>query len=169
MGNRIDFEDIISKPVGNSYKRVQTLGIYCWQADVKTRMSAYFLPRFSLDKNRDYLEALYPGISKNKDLEGKGIYVSIWKIARIYNKVLPNSPEEILGQDYHTLSAFKAWKGFSDEDYEKGMQVYVLEEEKRFHEYKYTKVQNSTGIIYYDWDEILDRTVIDAKDDNITT
>lgn len=28
MENRIDFEDIISKPVGNSYKKVQTLGIY---------------------------------------------------------------------------------------------------------------------------------------------
>ena len=33
MGNRIDFEDIISKPVVNSYKKVQTLGIYCCNYD----------------------------------------------------------------------------------------------------------------------------------------
>ena len=68
---------------------------------------------------------------------------------------MPDSPEDILWQDYHTLSVFKAWKSFTPEDYENGVQVYVLEEEKRFPLYKYTATQNPSGIVYYDWDTLL--------------
>ena len=36
--------DIISKPVGETYELVQTLGIYCWQEDINHQDAAFFMP-----------------------------------------------------------------------------------------------------------------------------
>ena len=110
MSLTITFKDIISKPVSFSYELVQSLGIYCWQYDKTQQNALYFLPRLSFDQNKDYLEQIYPKIRKSESkLSGKGIYISIWKIARVYNKVSVKEPEKILSNDPHTLSAFKAW------------------------------------------------------------
>ena len=106
--NQIEFVDIVSKPVAITFRRIQTLGIYCWQYEKTERRAAFFLPRLSFNSNKEYLENLYPGISK-KDLKGKGIFTSIWKIAKFYNKVSILNPEEILYNDFATLSAFKCW------------------------------------------------------------
>ena len=158
--NKIEFVDIVSKPVGITYSRIQTLGIYCWQYEKTERRAAFFLPRLSFNSNNEYLENLYPGISK-KDLQGKGIYTSIWKIAKFYNKVSILNPEEILYNDFATLSAFKCWverdsdlKRKKEKGEEVFLQIYVLENESRFPKFKYTEVQNSAATIYYDWSEI---------------
>ena len=29
--NKIEYVDVVSKPVGITYEKVQILGIYCWQ------------------------------------------------------------------------------------------------------------------------------------------
>ena len=158
--NKIEFVDIVSKPVGITYSRIQTLGIYCWQYERTERRAAFFLPRLSFNSNNEYLENLYPGISK-KDLQGKGIYTSIWKIAKFYNKVSILNPEEILYNDFAPLSAFKCWverdsdlKRKKEKGEEVFLQIYVLENESRFPKFKYTEVQNSAATIYYDWSEI---------------
>ncbi|WP_296025202.1 hypothetical protein [uncultured Treponema sp.] len=158
--NKIEFVDIVSKPVGITYSRIQTLGIYCWQYERTERRAAFFLPRLSFNSNKEYLENLYPGISK-KDLQGKGIFTSIWKIAKFYNKVSILNPEEILYNDFATLSAFKCWverdsdlKRKKEKGEELFLQIYVLENESRFAKFKYTEVQNSAATIYYDWSEI---------------
>ena len=158
--NQIEFVDIVSKPVGITYSRIQTLGIYCWQYERTERRAAFFLPRLSFNSNKEYLENLYPGISK-KDLQGKGIFTSIWKIAKFYNKVSILNPEEILYKDFATLSAFKCWvendlnlKRKKEKGEELFLQIYVLENESRFAKFKYTEVKNPTATIYYDWSEI---------------
>ena len=72
--------------------------------------------------------------------------------------------ERILCRDIATLAAFKAWMELvPNSKSEKPltehtlMQMYVLEEEKRFAQFKYTATQNPVGTIYYDWKEILVR------------
>ena len=65
--NEISFADIVSKPVGVSYEHVQTLGIYCWTDSEKERNAAFFLPRLSYNKNKEYITALYPDLEHNKD------------------------------------------------------------------------------------------------------
>ena len=41
--------------------------------------------------------------------------------------------------------------------------MYVLEEEKRFAQFKYTTTQNPAGTIYYDWKAILKKRAIKGK------
>ena len=41
--------------------------------------------------------------------------------------------------------------------------MYVLEEEKRFAQFKYTTTQNPAGTIYYNWEEILKKGGIRGK------
>ena len=161
MSLTITFKDIISKPVSVSYELVQSLGIYCWQYEKSQQNALYFLPRLSFEQNKNYLKQIYPKIcSSEHKLSGKGIYISIWKIARVYNKVSVKEPEKILSNDPHTLSAFKAWCSESKIDENEEQQIYVLTEEKKFVQYKYTKVQNSPATIYYDWNEILSKQKI---------
>lgn len=156
MAVTVTFEDIISKPVSDSYELIQSLGIYCWQYEKPQKNALFFLPRFSFDKNKDYLEKVYPSITeKEYELSGKGIYISIWKISHVYNKVSVKNPEKILSNDPHTLSVFKAWCSALNLNSDLEQQIYVLKEEKKFVEYKYTATQNPTGTIYYNWDDIL--------------
>ena len=73
--------------------------------------------------------------------------------------------------DIATLAAFKAWMELYTK-YEAEnplteqtlMQMYVLEEEKRFAQFKYTATQNPVGTIYYDWKEILKEREIKGKE-----
>lgn len=164
MAHEIKFEDIVSKAVAKSYERIQTLGIYCWQPDKIERTAAFFLPRLSYNQNKDYLEKLYPGISARAELEGRGIFASVWKIARYYGRVRVGSPEETLSGDMHTLSAFKAWcaldPNLKSDDF---LQVYVLSEEKTFAEFKYTSVQNPPATTYYSWLDILGKREISGR------
>lgn len=162
--SEIYFKDIVSKPVGMSYEFVQTLGIYCWQSDEKERNAGFFLPRLSYNKNKEYITALYPDLEQNTDLQGRGIYTSIWRIGNYYNSLSLENAERILCRDIATLAAFKAWMELvPNSKSEKPltehtlMQMYVLEEEKRFAQFKYTATKNSFGTIYYDWKEILVR------------
>jgi len=141
--NQIEFVDIVSKPVAITFRRIQTLGIYCWQYEKTERRAAFFLPRLSFNSNKEYLENLYPGISK------------------FYNKVSILNPEEILYNDFATLSAFKCWvkndlnlKRKKEKGEELFLQIYVLENESRFAKFKCTEVKNPTATIYYDWSEI---------------
>lgn len=171
MANKIEFEDIVSKAVGTTYERVQTLGIYCWQYEKDEKRAAYFLPRFSFNQNKEYLENFYKDISKD-NLQGKGIFSSIWRIAKFYNKVPVYEPEKVLYSDLQTLSAFNAWVQADEnlrtkrdnKDDNTFLQVYVLENESRFAEYKYTEGQNSPGAsAYYDWSDILEKREIAKK------
>lgn len=163
MANNIEYVDIVSKAVGNTYELVDILSIYCWQYEKKEKRAAYFLPRLSFNSNKDYLEKLYPGISQNdEELKGKGVFTEIWKIAKFYNKVSILNPEEVLYNDPVTLSAFKAWVE-KDNDLkmkkEKGeevfLQVYSLGNKSKFADYKYSSLQNTAATVYYDWSEIL--------------
>lgn len=169
MAVDVSFCDIISKPVDDTYELVQTLGIYCWQYEKTQQNALFFLPRFSFNENKDYLKQVYPDIENDVDeLSGKGIYTSIWQIARVYNKVSINEPEKILGNDFHTLSAFQAWCS-AQNLYERELneqQIYVLREERRFAKYKYTNIQNSPATIYYYWNEILNKQIIKGKKQN---
>ncbi|MGP1576407.1 MAG: hypothetical protein ACTTH7_02800 [Treponema sp.] len=79
--------------------------------------------------------------------------------------------ERILCRGIATLSAFKAWvelllnSGLENHVIEQSLlQMYVLEEEKRFAEFKYTATQNPSGTIYYDWAEILGQREIKGKE-----
>lgn len=165
--NKIEFVDIVSKPVGLTYERVQTLGIYCWQYENDDRTAAYFLPRLSFNTNKDYIKSLYPSFTEN-DLQGKGIFTSIWRIKKFYNKVSVLHPEQVLASDFQTLSAFRAWvqaneslREICDKNEEHFQQVYVLENESRFAQLKYTKQQNPTGKTYYSWSDILEKQEIE--------
>lgn len=161
--DKIEYVDVVSKPVGITYEKVQILGIYCWPHGENEKRAAFFLPRLSFNTNIDYLEKLYPGISKEKDLKGKGIFTSLWKIEKFYSKVSILNPEEVLSNDFATLSAFKAWvetdsnlneKKQKNED--EFLQVYALTDEARFAKYKFTEVQNSAAVAYYSLKEILE-------------
>lgn len=165
--NRIEFVDIVSKPVGITYERVQTLGIYCWQYEKNERAAAYFMPRLSFNSNKDYIKSLYTSLDENK-LQGKGIYTSIWRIKKFYNKVSITEPEKVLASDFQALSAFKAWvqtfdelRNKRDSDNEDFLQMYVLENEMRFAKYKYTKTQNPSGTVNYNWSQILEKQEIE--------
>ena len=172
MANNIEYVDIVSKAVGNTYELVDILSIYCWQYEKKEKRAAYFLPRLSFNNNKEYLEKLYPDISKEEDaLKGKGVFTEIWKIAKFYNKVSILNPEEALYNDPVTLSAFKAWVE-KDNDLkmkkEKGeeifLQVYALENKSTFANYRYSSLQNTAATVYYDWSEILnDAQEIEGK------
>ena len=169
--SEIYFTDIISKPVGVSYELVQTLGIYCWQNDEKVKNAGFFLPRLSYNKNKEYITALYPDLEKNTNLQGRGIYTSIWRIRNYYNSLSLENAERILCRDIATLSAFKTWielyPKFESENSlseQNLLQMYVLEEEKRFAQFKYTATQNPIGTIYYDWKEILKEREIKGKE-----
>ena len=164
MSNIIEFEDIVSKPVGCTYERVQTLGIYCFQADKNERNAAFFLPRLSFRQNLQYLKALYPNIDNNLDLQGKGIYTSVWNIVNHYDNISIKNAATRLEHDLHTLSAFYAWvKADKNLTEETELQIYTLNNERVFPEYKYTKLQNTASTIYYDWSEILEKIEIDGK------
>ena len=175
--NKIEYVDIVSKPVGKTYERVQTLGIYCWQYDKTEKRAAYFLPRFSFNTNKNYLENIRSGISENEKLQGKGIFSSLWRIRKFYNKVSVINPEAVLFDDIVALSAFKAWvdsdpdlkviKESGDENNEKAFkQMYVLENEVQFDRLKYTEVQNSSATVYYDLNEILGKEELPSKSEN---
>lgn len=107
--NKIEYVDVVSKPVGVTFEKVQVLGIYCWQYEKNEKRAAFFLPRLSFNTNTEYLEKFYSDISKKNNLKGKGIFTSLWKIEKFYNKVSILHPEEVLSNDFVTLSAFKAW------------------------------------------------------------
>ncbi|MBQ8681217.1 MAG: hypothetical protein IJ530_15905 [Treponema sp.] len=156
-------KDIISKPVGETYEYVQTLGIYCWQEEINHQDAAFFMPRFSFQSNKEYLEKLYKGISNDSSLSNQGIFASVWKIAKVYYKVPVDAPESVLSNDITTLSAFKAWCKFAAKPENKKLNVYVLSEEKHFAQYKHTELQNPSGITYYDWEEVLKNQVIKGK------
>lgn len=151
--------DIVSRPVGASYERVQLLGIYCWQKSIAVKPCPYFMPRLSFNENKDYLEKLYPGISKNTSLTGKGIYSSLWQSVRTYPCVMPSAPEQAFGNDSATLAAFKTWASapdaFTEEDRRDGVQVYVLGAERHFASYKRTAGQNPTGLVYLNLSDVL--------------
>ena len=44
--NQIEFVDIVSKPVAITFRRIQTLGIYCWQYEKTERRAANFFSFF---------------------------------------------------------------------------------------------------------------------------
>ena len=166
MANNIEYVDIVSKAVGNTYELVDILSIYCWQYEKKEKRAAFFLPRLSYNTNKEYIEKMYPGISnKEEELKGKGIFTEIWKIAKFYNKVSILTPEDVLYNDFVTLSAFKAWVE-KDNDLkmkkEKGeevfLQVYSLGNKSKFADYKYSSLQNTPATVYYDWSDILKNT-----------
>ena len=82
----------------------------------------------------------------------------------LFKDLYLENAERILCRDIATLAAFKAWMELvPNSKSEKPltehtlMQMYVLEEEKRFAQFKYTATQNPVGTIYYDWKEILVR------------
>ena len=50
--NQIEFVDIVSKPVAITFRRIQTLGIYCWQYEKTERRAAFFLPRLSFNSKK---------------------------------------------------------------------------------------------------------------------
>ena len=52
MANNIEYVDIVSKAVGNTYELVDILSIYCWQYEKKEKRAAYFLPRLSFNSNK---------------------------------------------------------------------------------------------------------------------
>ena len=162
--NEIHFTDIVSKPVGESYELVQMLGIYCWPSDEKERNAGFFLPRLSYNQNKEYLTALYPDLKKNTNLQGRGIYTSIWRIANYYNGISLENAERVLCRDIATLSAFKIWVAKYCNNSADPIQMYVLEEEKRFAQFKYTATQNPVGTIYYDWKEIITEREIKGKE-----
>ena len=169
--NEASFADIVSKPVGVSYEHVQTLGIYCWTDSEKERNAAFFLPRLSYNKNKEYITALYPDLEQNKDLQGRGIYTSIWRIGNYYKGISLENAERVLYRDIAALTAFKAWMEFVRKSEAENVlteqslkQMYVLEEEKRFVKYKYTATQNPSGTIYYDWKDILEKREIKGKE-----
>ena len=105
----------------------------------------------------------FPKIFIMHTLKGKGIFTSLWKIEKFYNKVSILHPEEVLYNDFATLSAFKAWvetdpnlnekKQKNEEEF---LQVYALTDEARFAKYKCTEVQNSAATAYYSLKEILE-------------
>ena len=164
MSKIIEFEDIVSKPVGVTYERVQTLGIYCFQAEKKERNAAYFLPRLSWNKNIDYLKSIYSDIENESNLQGKGIYASVWNIERHYDNISLKNADKRLEHDMHTLSAFKAWvKADSNLSEDTELQIYVLASERVFPKYKFTELQNTSATIYYNWDEKKKKTQIESK------
>ena len=82
----------------------------------------------------------------------------------LFKDLYLENAERILCRDIATLAAFKAWMELvPNSKSEKPltehtlMQMYVLEEEKRFAQFKYTATKNHLGTIYYDWKEILVR------------
>ena len=163
MANNIEYVDIVSKAVGNTYELVDILSIYCWQYEKKEKRAAFFLPRLSYNTNKEYIEKMYLGISnKEEELKGKGIFTEIWKIAKFYNKVSILTPEDVLYNDFVTLSAFKAWvekdnvlKMKKEKGEEIFLQVYALENKSTFAKYRYSSLQNTAATVYYDWSEIL--------------
>ena len=161
--NEIHFTDIVSKPVGESYELVQMLGIYCWPSNEKERNAGFFLPRLSYNQNKEYLTALYPDLKKNTNLQGRGIYTSIWRIGSYYNSLSLENAERVLCRDIATLSAFKIWVAKYCNNSADPIQMYVLEEEKRFAQFKYTATQNPSGTINYDWKQILKKIEIKRK------
>ena len=84
---------------------------------------------------------------------------------KFYNKVSILTPEDVLYNDFVTLSAFKAWVE-KDNDLkmkkEKGeevfLQVYSLGNKSKFADYKYSSLQNTPATVYYDWSDILKNT-----------
>ena len=80
---------------------------------------------------------------------------------KFYNKVSILTPEDVLYNDFITLSAFKAWVENSPElkEKQKGeevfLQVYSLGNKSKFADYKYSSLQNTTATVYYDWSDIL--------------
>ena len=75
------------------------------------------------------------------------------------------TPEDVLYNDFVTLSAFKAWVENSPELKEKKqkgedvfLQVYSLGNKSKFADYKYSSLQNTPATVYYDWSDILKNT-----------
>ena len=43
--NKIEYVDVVSKPVGITYEKVQILGIYCWQYEKNEKICSDFFFR----------------------------------------------------------------------------------------------------------------------------
>lgn len=158
-----NMEDIVSKPVDDTYELVETMGIYCFQYNKTEKRAAYFLPRYPYEKTKNHLSKWFPDIEKEVSMKGKGIFPCIWKIERLYNKVSVASPEIALGEDISIISAFMEWCRQCNVKDNEFLQLFVLSNQRIFAEYKYTETKNSSNMTYYSWSDILSKTEIEKK------
>lgn len=153
-----EVKQVLCKPVGNvSGDVVNTLSLYVSKAGNPAREVLYFMPRYSLKQNREFLENLYPVYCKEHELEeGKGFCCHLYKVEKVYRGVSTANPnnEELKGNLHH-WAAYQTWGELYPEDRDLEEDVYILSPVCKFSQPKFTVGQHNVNLSYYTLKEIL--------------
>jgi hypothetical protein len=152
---------ILCKPVSVMGDIVNTLGIYVCQAGNPSSDSLYFMPRYSLNQNKEFLQNLYPTyFQENNEITGKGICCFLYKVEKIYRGISTteylNNAE--LKANPHHLVAYQAWCNLNrigEENRSPTEDIYILSPICKFPQPKFTPGQNNSYSSYYTLEEIL--------------
>lgn len=134
-------EEVFCPPVGDTFKTVQELGIYCCPADRSLKDAIYLMPRVPVNKIQALLTGRY-GISDFTELKGKGCSVALYKIDNSFI-VDSNSLDAI--EDETLRQKVQKWLGSREER----LKVFVLSERMDFQKPKFTELQNNTWNGYF--------------------
>ena len=134
-------EEVFCPPVGDTFKTVQELGIYCCPADRSLKDAIYLMPRVPVNKIQSLLTSKYH-INDFTNIKGKGCSVALYKIDNSFI-VDSNSLEAI--EDDVLKQKVQKWLGNRNER----LKVFVLSERMDFQKPKFTELQNNTWNGYF--------------------
>lgn len=141
-------EEVFCPPVGDTYKKVNDLNIYCCPAERSLKEAIYLLPRIPVNKNSKILKDDYKFTDeKIKTHKGKGFAIALYKIENSFI-VDSNSIEAI--EDQSLKEKVNKWGVKKGER----LKVFVLSEKMDFEKPKITDLQNNAWNGYLKLSEI---------------
>lgn len=141
-------EEIFCPPVGDTYKKVKELNIYCCPADRSLKEAIYLLPRIPVNKNSNVLKDDYKFTDDEiKTIKGKGFSIALYKIDNSFI-VDSNSIEAI--EDQNLKEKVNKW-GIKKGD---RLKVFILSEKMDFEKPKITDLQNNAWNGYFKLSDI---------------
>jgi len=144
-------EEVFCPPVGNTYKKVEELGIYCCPSDRSLKDAIYLLPRIPVNGNENILRERY-NIKDFKDIKGKGFCIALYKIENSF--IVDGESLEAI-ENIELKNKVSNWLGSPDET----LKVFVLSEKMDFESPKFTINQNNAWNGYFSLSQIWSTTI----------
>ncbi|MGD9639537.1 MAG: hypothetical protein AB7U85_10885 [Alphaproteobacteria bacterium] len=141
-------EEVFCPPVGDTYKKVKELNIYCCPADRSLKDAIYLLPRIPVNKNSNVLKTDYNYTDDEiKTIKGKGFSIALYKIDNSFIVDL-DSIDAI--EDQTLKEKVNKWGIKKGER----LKVFILSEKMDFEKPKITDLQNNAWNGYFKLSDI---------------
>jgi hypothetical protein len=146
-------EEVFCPPVGDTFSKVQSLGIYCCPADRSLKDAIYLMPRVPVSKVHELLGDLY-NITDFTSLKGKGCSVALYKINNSF--IVDGDSIAAIENELLKVKVLQWMNGKNE-----SLKVFVLGEPMNFHKPKFTDGPNNSWNGYFAlsqvWGELISK------------